>query len=213
MKNLPYSPESLADFLIDGLRGALSRGPSASLAVSGGRTPETVFPLLARADLPWERVFITLTDERWVPPDHEGSNEALVRRLLLQDKAAKASFIGLWRPGLDPEAAQSVLELELGRMPWPLDVVFLGMGPDGHIASLFPGDGAVEVDAGRVTAAHGPQPYPERLSLTLPQLCHARRVGLAAQGPEKQAVLARPDPALPVWKFLRNSNESPTVFG
>lgn len=213
MKTAPYSPDSFTSFLIDGLRSALDRGPFASFAVSGGRTPEAVFPLLAQADLPWERVFITLTDERWLPPDQEGSNEGLVRRLLLKDKAAKAGFIGFWRPHLAPEAALAAVEHELGRMPWPLDVVFLGMGADGHIASLFAGDGAVEVETGRVTPAIGPAPFAQRMSLTLPELRRARRIGLAAQGPEKQALLARPDPALPVWRFLKDSNESLTVFG
>jgi 6-phosphogluconolactonase len=168
---------------------------------------------MAQADLAWERVFITLTDERWVPPSHPDSNEGLVRRLLLKDNASRARFVGFWCDGLEPEQALPAVEQRLAEMPWPLDVVFLGMGPDGHIASLFPGDAALEAETGRVTPANGPAPYPERMSLVLPELTRARKVALAAQGPEKQAVLAKPNPQLPVWQFLKDSSESATVFG
>jgi 6-phosphogluconolactonase len=203
----------LADFLIDGLRAALERGPSASLAVSGGRTPEAVFPLLAQADLPWERVWITLTDERWVAPDHPGTNEGLVKRLLLQEKAARATFLGLWREGLSPAAALPDIEQKLAEMPWPLDVLFLGMGGDGHIASLFPDDPALEADDGRVTPAHGPAPYFERISLVLPELARARWIALAANGADKQAALAMTKADLPIHRFLRKTSESLVVFG
>ncbi|TAN58340.1 MAG: 6-phosphogluconolactonase, partial [Rhodospirillales bacterium] len=164
---IEFSPQALAGFLADGLREALKRGPFASLAVSGGRTPESVFPLLAQADLAWERVWITLTDERWLPPHLEGSNEGLARRLLLTDKAAKARFVGFWNDSPDPEAGLPALEVRLGQMPWPLDVLFLGMGADGHIASLFPNSLALEADSGRVAPALGPPPYPLRMTLTL----------------------------------------------
>lgn len=213
MRRIPFSPKALADFLAQGLERALNLAPRASLAVSGGRTPEAIFPLLAQADLPWERVWITLTDERWLAPDREGSNEGLVRRLLLQDKAAKARFVGFWRPGLSSQQALSVIESDLESMPWPLDVAFLGMGPDGHIASLFPGDPTLEAKAGRVAAAQGPAPYADRVTLTLPALARARLVGLAAQGPEKLAVLTGGAASLPVHRFLALCNESAVIFG
>ncbi|MBF0166014.1 MAG: 6-phosphogluconolactonase [Alphaproteobacteria bacterium] len=209
----PYSPEALAEELADGLRKALESRPVASLAVSGGRTPEAVFPVLAQAKLPWERVWITLTDERWLPPDHEGSNEGLVRRLLLQEAAAEAHFLGFWREGLTPEAALPDLERELDRMPWPLDALFLGMGADGHIASLFPGDLALDAKIGHVAAARGPAPYTERVTLILLELTRARCVALAAQGAEKQSVLKEGGADLPIQRFLAESNESVVVFG
>ena len=210
---MSFSPETLARFLADGLREALKRAPFASLAVSGGNTPKAVFPLLAQADLAWERVWITLTDERWLPPGHEGSNEGLARRLLLQGKAERARFIGFWSEASSPENALPGLEYRLRQVPWPLDMVFLGMGPDGHIASLFPGDPALEVETGRVTTAMGPPPYTDRITLVLPELAHARRVALLANGPEKQAILRQGNQTLPVHRFLALSNESATVFG
>lgn len=213
MRYIPFSPNALVEFIVQGLEEALKSVSAASLAVSGGRTPETVFPPLAQADLPWERIWITLTDERWLAPDREGSNEGLVRRLLMQNKAAKAHFVGFWHPGLSPQAALPAIESCLKPMPWPLDVAFLGMGPDGHIASLFPGDKALAAQAGRVAAAQGPAPYPDRVTLTLPELARARRVGLAAQGPEKQAVLKEGNPALPIQRFLAVCNESAVIFG
>lgn len=213
MKQIPFSPKALAEFIVQGLEEALKSVSVASLAVPGGRTPKTVFPLLAQADLAWERVWITLTDERWLAPDQEGSTEGLVRRLLLQNKAAKAHFVGFWHPGLSSQAALPAIESCLKPMPWPLDVAFLGMGPDGHIASLFPGDKALEAKTGRVAAAQGPAPYPDRVTLTLPELARARRVGLAAQGLEKQAVLKEGNPALPIHRFLAVCNESAVIFG
>jgi 6-phosphogluconolactonase len=137
----------------------------------------------------------------------------LVSRRLLQAKAARARFVGFWSDAASPEAALPGLERRLGQMPWPLDALFLGMGADGHIASLFPGDRAIEADTGRVTTAHGPLPYTERITLILPELARARHVALAANGPEKQAVLNLRPPDLPVRRFLAESNESVTVFG
>ncbi|MBF0267889.1 MAG: 6-phosphogluconolactonase [Alphaproteobacteria bacterium] len=213
MKSASYTPENLARFMAAGLLDGLKHAPYVSLAVSGGRTPEAVFPLLAQADLAWERVWITLTDERWLPPDHEGSNEGLARRLLLQGKAGRARFVGFWSEASSPESALPGLEYRLSQMPWPLDMVFLGMGTDGHVASLFPNDGALEVETGRVTTARGPAPYTERASLVLPELVRAKRVALLANGLEKQTVLQRGSKALPVHRFLALSNESVTVFG
>ena len=209
----PFSFQALACDLADGLREALERAPIAGLAVSGGRTPEGVFPLLARAALPWERVWITLTDERWLPPDHPGSNEGLVRRLLLQDRAKVANFLGFWREGRPPETALPDLERRLAGMSWPLDVLFLGMGPDGHIASLFQGDAALDANTGRVARAHGPGPFPERVTLILPELARARRIALAAQGEAKRKVLDAGDSALPVRRFLAESKGKLTIFG
>ncbi len=187
----------MADALAQALAQAVRERGQASLAVSGGKTPELVFPRLCHADLPWERVSITLTDERWVSPGQPESNEGLARRLLLSGPAGKARFFGLWTPALAPKAGLAEVEARLAHMSWPLDAVFLGMGEDGHVASLFPGDPALSQRHSRVAAARAPTPPEARITLTYNAFIEARFLALAAQGPGKQAALSealRPGP-------------------
>ena len=120
---------------------AIEQRGHTSLAVSGGRTPERIFPILAQQSLPWDRVSITLADERWVDPANVDSNEGLTRRLLLQGPASNARFIGLKTGRENPFDGQAETEKALARIDWPLDAIFLGMGEDGHIASLISGFG------------------------------------------------------------------------
>lgn len=128
----------LAAFVADRLRESLSRRGRALLIVSGGGTPLPFFDALAQLELDWSRVTVTLADERWLPPDHADSNERLVRAHLLQGPAAKATFVPIYTGEATPLQAQGSLETSLAALPWPADAVVLGMGSDGHTASLFP---------------------------------------------------------------------------
>ena len=98
----------------------------------------SLFRALATIDMPWSKVVITLVDERWVPQTHRDSNALLVHRHLLRDHAAKARFVGLKTEADDPFLASAEVEAKLLREVFPLDVVVLGMGEDGHTASFFP---------------------------------------------------------------------------
>ena len=130
--------EALADALGDSLcRGIAERG-WASLALSGGRTPRHILPVLAQREVPWQHVHVTLTDERWVAPDHPDSNEKLVRDTLLVGDASAARFVAMKSAGASPGQAVSGCAERLAGVPRPFDAVLLGMGEDGHIASLFP---------------------------------------------------------------------------
>jgi len=153
------------------LAEAVAKRGRATLAVSGGRTPEHIFPILAQNDLPWDRITLTLADERWVDAGHVDSNEGLVRRLLMRGPASRASFTGLKSAHASPLDGHAQIEASLANLLWPLDGVFLGMGEDGHIASLFPGAGDWTDAPGRalaVAAGEGRQP---RMSLSPAARC------------------------------------------
>jgi 6-phosphogluconolactonase len=189
--------ERVAAAVRDALSGALRERGSASLVVPGGSTPRGYFPLLAQSDLPWERVHITLSDERCVPSGHADSNEALARALLLQDRAAQARFVPLYREA-DADAAAGAAE-RLRALARPFDLVLLGLGADSHIASLFPGAAGLEAaldpngqaDCCAVVPPPGTRPALPRVSLTLSALLDSRRVLIAAQGIDKRAAFER----------------------
>lgn len=120
--------------------GLAARG-RATLVVSGGNTPVPFFHALRAADLDWSKVTVTLADERAVPPTHADSNTRLVRTHLLQGRAAQAQWLPCFaaQSSLDQlDVARDELEARLSALSWPVDVVVLGMGSDGHTASLFP---------------------------------------------------------------------------
>ena len=129
--------EALAVHVASRLQNGIDERGTAYLVVSGGSTPKQLFSILAGADVEWGRVVVLLADERWVPVDHEDSNERLVRETLLTGKAKSAQFLSLL-PTPDDEitniAGLSTLLRSLPRF----DVVILGMGEDAHTASLFP---------------------------------------------------------------------------
>jgi 6-phosphogluconolactonase len=180
----------------------------ASFAGAGGRTPGETYAWLSTAELPWDKVTVTLTDERWVDPDSPQSNEALLRDTLLQEKGAAARLIPLWSAAPTPEAAARaagpILAHEL-----PFDVVLLGMGEDGHFASLFPGSPALVVGldvtskALLVAAPEGePAPLQPRISLTLAALLQSRLILLLVTGEAKLKLLEAPGNA-PIAALLK----------
>ncbi|MBO6897242.1 MAG: 6-phosphogluconolactonase [Shimia sp.] len=133
----------VASVLADDLAEALHNKDRVVLAVPGGTTPGPIFDALSAADLDWDRVDVVLTDERWVPEDHERSNSALIKTRLLTNRAIAARYLPLYAPAEVPEAVLAELETTiLGALP--VDVALLGMGADMHTASLFPGADGLE---------------------------------------------------------------------
>jgi 6-phosphogluconolactonase len=182
---------ALAQDLASVLRAAVAARGRAILAVSGGRTPRQVFERLRREDVDWARVSVTLTDERWVPADHPDSNEGLARAHLLQGPAAVAAFIPLYGGEVSPEAGQPACEARLAALAGePFDAIYLGLGSDGHVASLFPGDPALEVRDLLCAAVPGTATRQPRMTLTPSAILDARRVFLLFSGAAKHAVYA-----------------------
>ena len=188
--------EQFAADVADRLSAALAMRDHASLVVSGGKSPVPFFQTLARANLPWHRVWITLADERWVDPSSADSNERTVREHLLQGPAAAANFVPLKYAAPTPETSLGECAAALAAMPKPFDLVILGMGEDGHTASLFPGvaelASLLNVDAPpapvAVTPGHAPH---RRISLNLSALLNTHGIALAISGSAKRAVLER----------------------
>ncbi len=203
--------------MIGQLRDAVAKRGRATLAVSGGRTPEHIFPLLSQAELPWARVTVTLADERWVEPGHPDSNEGLARRLLIQGPASAARFIGLKTGHADPIDGREECETALATLKWPLDLLFLGMGEDGHIASLFPGADAWLSAPGRALGVAASEKRQPRMSLTPKALLDSRQIFLVISGSKKRATFdeamnSGPVDELPVRLILHQTLVPVTIY-
>lgn len=204
--------EAQALAVAERLRTAIEQRGIAVLVVSGGRSPVAFFQQLGKQALDWSRVVISLADERWVPVEHADSNAGLLRRHLLQGPVAKARFIGLYSPAANIEEAARLADTALSELP-PIDVLVLGMGDDGHTASLFPHSphlaDALQVDGRRrVWPMLAPTVPHQRLSMSRALLASARSWLLAIAGPEKlntlNSALASDDvTALPIRAFLQ----------
>jgi len=212
----------LAEAIAVELNVALARGATASLVVSGGRTPAAMFALLAAQPLDWARVQVTLADERWVAQDDPASNETLVRNALLRGHAAAAQFIGMKNDAPTPAAGAAAAWHSIDAMAQPFDVVILGMGDDGHTASLFPGSAGLgaALDAAAAPACVAMQPVDAphaRLSLNLAALLRARRICIQISGAGKwqvyqRALAAGPVEEMPVRAILRQRSVPVDVY-
>jgi 6-phosphogluconolactonase len=181
---------NLSDQLAANLRTAIAARGLASLVVSGGKSPIKLFELLRVETLDWSRVCIALADERWVDPTDPESNEKLVRDYLLKESAAAARFIGLKNAAPTPDLGAVSAWETFARVPRPFDAVVLGMGDDGHTASLFPRSPnlASALNPAAVAGCVGMRspvaPHP-RLSLNLSALLDSRRIVLPLGGAQK----------------------------
>lgn len=215
--------EQLAEALAEAVAGSLKAGVKArgagSLAVSGGTTPARFFAALAeRDDVPWDKVTITLVDERWVDESSDRSNARLVKQSLLTGRAALARFVPLYQGGDAPDARTA--SAAQSTVPMPLDAAVLGMGNDGHTASFFPGgDTLAEAlrSAGPVVAIRAPGAGEPRVTLTLPVLLAARALFLHIEGETKLETLARaeadgPVEDMPVRAVLRQGSTPLTIY-
>ncbi|MBO9558634.1 MAG: 6-phosphogluconolactonase [Caulobacter sp.] len=207
--------DAAASVIVAGLTAAVAKQGEAGFAATGGSTPAPVYDRLSGLTAPWDKVTVTLTDERFVPPSDPSSNEGLVRRHLLKDKAAKAAFAPLYFEGLGQDEVAAKAEAGVAKA-LPFGVTLLGVGPDGHFASLFPGNPklaeGLDPKSGRTVIAVPPgQPAPDlpRISLTFQALIQSSLIVLLVTGGAKKALLEGPvDPSLPVAAIL-NQDRAP----
>jgi 6-phosphogluconolactonase len=183
---------------------ARREGREVHIALAGGRTPQRAYELLAEIEGSWKHVHLWLGDERCVPDAHPDANARMVRESLLATARAGPPVLHLVPHPEVPEDAAWLYALEL-REHLPdlvFDVVLLGMGPDGHTASLFAGHPGLQVTEAPVFAVReSPKPPPERVTLSLPLLRAARLTLLLVTGADKRESLARAldgDPAIPL---------------
>ncbi|MCA8864569.1 MULTISPECIES: 6-phosphogluconolactonase [unclassified Halomonas] len=186
--------EQLAETVFQALHDDLNHQERVLLVVSGGSTPVPFFKALAAKPLPWERIDVTLADERWVDEQSSDSNAKLVREHLLQGDAEAATFIPLTCGAATPEEGVDEVAKQVESLGWPASVVILGMGGDGHTASLFPDSPeltlALATEELLVAARTPSQPQP-RITFSADRLHQARRHILHITGDDKRAVLAK----------------------
>ena len=190
-----------AEWTAERIRRAVEERGSCFIALAGGETPRGCYKRLAqspdRERIPWSRLFVYWSDERQVPLDDPASNYAMAKSALLDHVPIPAEqvfpLVG------DPAAAIEKVPRDPAGHP-RFDIIHLGMGEDGHTASLFPGHSALQYQSAVVAVLNAPKPPPERLTLSLPVLNTARAVLFMVQGAGKQQALERVlrrDPALP----------------
>jgi len=207
---------AVADHIKDLLVQKLQHQKDCSLVVTGGSSPVDCYRYLSSASIDWSRINIVLSDERWVSPDSSDSNENLVRKHLLQGPAGRANLLPVFQPNADIKEACSLLGERIHGLSTPFACALLGMGEDGHFASLFS-------DAGNLATGldiHGDtlclpvetasSPYP-RVSLTMAALLMSDEIILLIFGADKKALVdnARQSPDLYPVSHLLSQHKAP----
>ena len=186
--------EEFAKQILMILGEAIERNGKATLAVSGGSTPKPLFKALSEKDFAWNQVQVTLVDERWVSNDHNDSNTKLVHENLLVNYAKEAEFVSVTTTESDPVNAEQTISQRFDSMADAFDIIILGMGEDGHTASLFPCSEQIEagLDLSRELSAIATAPTTaphQRMSMSLAKIIKAKHVFLHLVGAKKRDVL------------------------
>lgn len=213
---------ALANKVVTILKEAIAQKGKASIAVSGGSTPKGFFNALSQADLDWKKVTVTLADERWVDINSSDSNTRLVHENLLQNKASSAKFFHL-KQG-ENLCAETLADLNLAANTalLPLDVLILGMGEDGHTASLFPCSEQIaqglDLDNNEVLMAVQPTTAPhQRITFSFASLSQSKNTFLHICGESKKEVLEealaeRDIFPMPIRAFLHSDDINTQVY-
>ncbi|HKJ51595.1 MAG TPA: 6-phosphogluconolactonase [Gammaproteobacteria bacterium] len=223
------SREDLLDALypavVAELEKSLAEQSSATLLLSGGSTPAPLYRQLAGADLDWANIDVALVDERWVETDDDASNERLLRETLLRERAAKARFTGMKNDAASADAGADACNRDYARLPAPYSLCMLGMGADGHTASLFPNarglDRALASEC-HCAAIHAQRSEVtgdnlERMTMTPWAILQARKLILLISGDDKWRVYLQArqngaSAALPVSLFIAQDRVPVEVY-
>jgi 6-phosphogluconolactonase len=214
-----------ADFIFDLAHKALAERNEFRIALAGGNTPRPVYTELARIghDFPWERSLITFGDERCVPPDDEQSNYRMARETLLAPANVPDKSVLRMRGEMDPtmgaqeyEEELNVLATQRGEQIYRHDLILLGLGEDGHTASLFPGTAALEETTRRVVANFVPKFNSSRLTFTFPLIDHARQICFLVNATKHAELIERVlsgDPQFPASRVQPVSGDLTWILG
>lgn len=209
------------------LQTAVDKSGASTFVVSGGSSPMPLYDRLAKTALSWNDITVALADERWVGVDHEASNEKKIRASLLQEHAAVASFIGMKNAATSPQAGLPECESDYQQLPEPVALTVLGLGSDGHTASLFPFSAGIDealnvhnenwcaaIDAieSEVTGR-----YTARMTLTLSALLRSQHIFLLIMGDDKLQTLKRAQSAtdqisMPIRAVLQQTSVPVSVY-
>jgi 6-phosphogluconolactonase len=200
--------EGITQFITDLIRSAIVRHGSAHILLSGGTTPLVVYARLAKEDIDWSKVWIGLVDERYVPLDHPKNNERALREAFGEAVCGEAHFIGMVHDDEDAEHNLSVVSSEYQLFMDRTDFILLGMGKDGHFASLFPNDAASEIDlraeSVKILYTTAPDFPTERITCSKGMLKQAKEVVLMITGTEKETIFnENKESGLPVGYLQR----------
>ena len=189
--------ERAYDVMVFNLKEAIAQRDRATVVLSGGSTPKPLYASMAKADLPWDKIYVFWGDERYVPHDHEKSNVRMVREVWLNQVSIPEENVFPMPTGAsDPEAdaveyaetLKAFFQTGSGEFP-AFDFVLQGMGDDGHTASLFPGTEALDVRDRLVTVGnHDGEP---RITFTVPLINQGRKVVFLVAGENKQEALSQ----------------------
>ncbi|MEM7563720.1 MAG: 6-phosphogluconolactonase [Pseudomonadota bacterium] len=196
-----------------------------SIMLSGGSTPRPLYQKLSQANLCWNKIQLGLVDERWVETSHPASNAGFINSSLLQNKAAETSFQTMKNNAATAVEGLAVCNREYAKLPCPFDICLLGMGPDGHTASLFPGAKGLEeaLNTDSLCAAITAQQsevtgdFVERMTLTRSAILNSRKLILLMSGNDKWSVYqkAKAKPAtkqLPISFFIQQNQVPMDVY-
>jgi len=214
--------QALAEKVSQILQSAIALKGKASIAVSGGSTPKGFFNVLSNKDIDWKKVTITLADERWVDINDDASNTRLVHENLLKNNAAAAKFFHLKQGEILCEETLADLNLAANSSLLPLDVLILGMGEDGHTASLFPCSEQIKqgLDISNANALMKVEPKTaphQRITFSFAALKQSQNTFLHVCGESKKQVLDKAFATtdifeMPIRAFLQDENIDTQVF-
>ncbi len=215
--NIDQLAKGFTDFAATALHNELTKKQTATLVVPGGNTPRHYLPALAKCTLPWDKITITLSDERWVDVNTDESNEKLVTKHLLAHLPQRTNFIGLKTTHATPSDAVNEIHQRLDNLSQPFSLTVLGLGDDGHIASLFPGISANDQNTTlHCVAIDQPIAPSPRMSLSLNALAQSQHIALVVVGKTKRLLLdqlsKQPDPQIPLVWLAERSQSSITIF-